>query len=297
MRLRSSTASNLPAKQEPGRQRGKDWMRIGEVLVAMGALRKDQVDAILEHQAKTNKLFGETSVEMGLVTPAMLRIAQERQHGYKVLSPEDDSVDSRVIAAFDPHHEFVERIRVMLLNLGIMLSTQGAAKIILVAGVDAARESALVAANLAVVCAQGGTRTLLVDANIDQPVHNHLFRINNRSGVSTLLASTDAPLRLAQATAIDNLWVIPAGPSRPDASALLEREQLVHRLLPAMEDFDAVIIECGSLLAPLVARAAIGVHGAMLAVREHESSMKDLRALVDMINLKGVSQTSVIMMA
>jgi Mrp family chromosome partitioning ATPase len=295
MRLRSS--SNVLATIDPGRQKGKDWRRIGEVLVSMGALRKDQVDAILEHQVNTNKLFGETAVEMGLVTPAMLRIAQEQQHGVKVLAASDESVDPRVIAAFDPHHEFVERIKVMLLNLGIMLSTHGAAKIILVAGVDAARESALVAANLAVVTAQGGTRTLLVDANLDQPVHNHLFRVNNRSGVSTLLASTDAPLRLAQPTAIDNLWVIPAGPSRPDASALLEREQLVHRLLPAMEDFDAVIVECGSLLAPLVARAAIGVHGAMLAVREHESSMNELRSLVDMINLKGVPQTSVIMMS
>jgi Mrp family chromosome partitioning ATPase len=295
MRLRSST--NSLTTVDPGRQGGKDWRRLGEVLVSMGALRKDQVDTILDHQANTNKLFGEASVELGLVTPAMLRIAQEQQHGVKVLAPEDGSVDHRVIAAFDPHHEFVERIKVMLLNLGIMLSTQGAAKIVLVSGVDAARESALVAANLAVVCAQGGTRTLLVDANLDQPVHNHLFRINNRSGVSTLLASTDAPLRLAQQTAIDNLWVIPAGPSRPDASALLEREQLVHRLLPAMEDFDAVILECGSLLAPLVARAAIGVHGAMLAVREHESSMNELRALVDMINLKGVPQTSVIMMS
>lgn len=295
MRLRSTT--NSLTTVDPSRQGGKDWRRLGEVLVSMGALRKDQVDVILDHQANTNKLFGEASVELGLVTPAMLRIAQEQQHGVKVLAPEDDSVDHRVIAAFDPHHEFVERIKVMLLNLGIMLSTQGAAKIVLVSGVDAARESALVAANLAVVTAQGGTRTLLVDANLDQPVHNHLFRVNNRSGVSTLLASTDAPLRLAQQTAIDNLWVIPAGPSRPDASALLEREQLVHRLLPAMEDFDAVILECGSLLAPLVARAAIGVHGAMLAVREHESSMNDLRALVDMINLKGVPQTSVIMMS
>ncbi|MGV3770373.1 MAG: hypothetical protein ACO1NM_10115 [Sphingobium phenoxybenzoativorans] len=297
MRLRSSASNNLPNNLEVGRQSRKDWRRLGEVLVGLGALRDDQVESILDHQSNTGKLFGEASVEMGLVTPAMLRIAQERQHGVKVLSPDDESVDHRVIAAFDPHHEFVERIKVMLLNLGIMLSTQGAAKIVLVSGVEAARESALVAANLAVVCAQGGTRTLLVDANLDQPVHNHLFRINNRSGVSTLLASTDAPLRLAMQTAIDNLWVIPAGPSRPDASALLEREQLVHRLLPAMEDFDAVIIECGSLLAPLVARAAIGVHGAMLAVREHESSMNDLRALVDMITLKGVPQTSVVMMS
>lgn len=296
MRLRS-TANNLLAPLESGRQGKKDWLRIGEVLVSLGALKTDQVNAILEHQANTGKLFGEAAIEMGLVTPAMLRIAQERQHGVKVLSSEDDSVDSRVIAAFDPHNEFVERIRIMLLNLGIMLSTHGAAKIVLVSGVDAARESALVAANLAVVCAQGGSRTLLVDANLDHPVHNHLFRVNNRSGVSTLLASTDAPLRLAQQTAIDNLSVIPAGPSRPDASVLLEREQLVHRLLPAMEDFDAVIIECGSLLAPLVARAAIGAHGAMIAVREHESSLNDLRSLIDMINLKGVPQSSVIMMS
>jgi Mrp family chromosome partitioning ATPase len=296
MRLRSSTSNTL-VTLESGREGKKDWRRLGEVLVGLGALRKEQVDQILDHQANTGKLFGEASIEMGLVTPAMLRVAQERQHGVKVLPPEDESVDHRVVAAFDPHNEFVERIRVMLLNLGIMLSTQGAAKIVMVAGVEAARESALVAANLAVVCAQGGTRTLLVDANLDQPVHNHLFRVNNRTGVSTLLASTDAPLRLAQQTAIDNLWVIPAGPSRPDASALLEREQLVHRLLPVIEDFDAVVIECGSLLAPLVARAAIGVHGALIAVREHESSLNELRSLVEMISLKGVPQSSVVMMS
>lgn len=293
MRLRSTSADNVELIRQPK----KDWRKIGEVLVGLGAMEKEQIKSVLEAQSATGKLFGETSVEMGIITPSMLRIAQDRQHGVKVLTPGDDAVDERVIAAFDPHNEFVDRIRIMLLNLGIMLSTHGQAKIVLVSGVEAARESALVAANLAVVCAQGGTRTLLVDANLDQPVHHHLFRVNNRAGVSTLLAANDPPLRLAQQTAIDNLWVVPAGPSRPDASALLEREQLVHRLLPAMEDFDAVIIECGSLLAPLVARTAIGAHGAMIAVREHETSMNDLRAVVDMIKLKGVPQTSVIMMS
>ena len=297
MRLRSSSANTNLANVDPGRQGKKDWRKLGEVLVGLGALRKDQVKAILDYQSSTGKLFGEASIELGLVSPAMLRVAQERQHGIKVLSPDDESVDTRVVAAFDPHNEFVERMRIMLLNLGIMLSTQGMAKILLVTGVEAAKESALVAANLAVVCAQGGTRTLLVDANLDQPVHNHLFRVNNRTGVSTLLASNDAPMRLTQQTAIDNLWVVPAGPSRPDASALLEREQLIHRLLPAMDDFDAVIVECGSLLAPLVARAAIGAHGAVIAVKEHESSMNDLKSLVDMIKLKGVPQSSVVMMS
>jgi hypothetical protein len=39
------------------------------------------------------------------------------------------------------------------------------------------------------------------------------------------------------------------------------------------------------------------VHGALIAVREHESSLNELRSLVEMISLKGVPQSSVVMMS
>lgn len=89
----------------------------------------------------------------------------------------------------------------------------------------------LVAANLAVVLAQSGKRTLLVDTDLRRPSLHKLFAIENKQGFSTLALDAERnAAEVIQTTNIPNLWLLPSGPLPPNPAELLG-SQRVDRLV------------------------------------------------------------------
>ncbi|MBI4576030.1 MAG: P-loop NTPase [Planctomycetes bacterium] len=104
--------------------------------------------------------------------------------------------------------------------------------------------------NLAVAMARKGRRTILVDGDLRLPQVHNLLKVDNRVGLSSLLAGqgTGPPLAATgsgpgpppaalpdciQKTSVPNLEVITSGPSVPDAIAVLESDAfraLIERL-------------------------------------------------------------------
>jgi polysaccharide biosynthesis transport protein len=95
------------------------------------------------------------------------------------------------------------------------------------------------AANLAVVFAQAGRRTLLVDADLRKPGTHIIFDLPNAHGLTTLLRSSDASLNsLTQSTEQENLRVLTTGPIPPNPAELVgsQRMRTVVELLKGTED-------------------------------------------------------------
>ena len=98
-------------------------------------------------------------------------------------------------------------------------------------------ETALTAANLAVTLAQGGRKTVLVEADLRRPAVHALFDIPSEPGLTNTLVNDDK-LPLAK-TIVENLWVLASGPKPPNPSDLLgskKLDQLIETLL-AQVDF------------------------------------------------------------
>ena len=120
------------------------------------------------------------------------------------------------------------------------------------------------ACNLGMVLALGGSRVLLVDADMRRPGLHTVIGAQNEVGLSHLLVGQARVRDAVQKTSEPNLFVIAAGRIPPNPSELLSSERM-NALLANLRSgpFDWVIIDTPPVLAVtdavIVARAVSGV--------------------------------------
>jgi len=201
---------------------------IGAILVGNGRLSAANAERIAAHQEQSGLAFGEAGLALGLLKPDDLRFALSRQFALPCLQPDDPAIDPEVKAAFHPSDPQVEQLR--HLRGQIMLRWLDGSKerrIVAMVGAERGSGRSYVAANLAVVFAQLGQRTLLIDADLVAPRQHTLFRLPTRHGLSTYLAGRIPIERAIHAVpAFPGLFVLPAGVGAPNPHDLLARPVL-----------------------------------------------------------------------
>ena len=137
-------------------------------------------------------------------------------------------------------------------------------------------------ANLAVTMAQSGRRTILVDCDLRRPSLHEYFDLENETGFTTMILDEgqQAPL---QPTAVDNLYLLPAGPRPPNPADLLGSRHVERVLDTLVREGDIVLIDAPPVIGVTDA-AVLGakVDGVLLVVsagntrREHAERAKEL---------------------
>jgi capsular exopolysaccharide synthesis family protein len=160
--------------------------------------------------------------------------------------------------------DFGEAIRSLRTSVAFSSETEGSA-VILVTSAQPLEGKTTTACNLAMAMAYGGARVLLVDADLRRPSVHNGFGLENRVGLSDVLAGrtplTSAVSRLASP---DNLWVMTAGDPPHNPSELLGSKRM-ESLFEQMRTgpFEWVIIDTPPVLAvtdaSILAREATGV--------------------------------------
>ena len=102
-----------------------------------------------------------------------------------------------------------------------------------------------VAANLAVVMAQAGRRTLLVDADLRRPRVHHQFGINRLPGLSDALNGGD----LEPVPVADDLYVLPAGALVPNPAEHLGSAAFRDLVARLRESYDMIIFDAPPVMA------------------------------------------------
>ena len=106
------------------------------------------------------------------------------------------------------------------------------------------------AANLAVVFAQAGRRTILLDADFRKPGIHRIFDLPNAHGLSSLLRSDATGLdEVTQSTEQENLRVITTGPLPPNPAELLGSQRMRTILGRLAEASDLVVVDSPPLQA------------------------------------------------
>lgn len=160
---------------------------------------------------------------------------------------------------------------------------------LLVTSVDDTADKGRALANLAVVMAQAGDRVILVDGDLRHPQQHEIFGLPNQAGVTTWLAeATPNPeSELAtpplQATGIDGLHVLTAGPSAAHPASLLSTPHLAKALKALRPLADYVLCDAPPVLAVTDAALwASQVDGVVLLVnagatrREHAQRARSI---------------------
>ncbi len=222
---------------------------IGNILTMSGRLKGADLARITALQKKEGILFGEAAVALGLLSDDDICWALSRQYFYPSLNAEDPSCSRELLVVHDPLIPLVETFR--SIRSGLLLS--GSGKMVRTMAVVSPGEGegkTFIAANLAVVFAQLGLRTLLIDLNFRSPRVHDLFRIKNNTGASSLIIKRALMDDAVRRTPMFTLRILPSGPRPPNPLELLSWPD-TSELLDSLKDlYDIIIVDtpnfCGS---------------------------------------------------
>lgn len=180
------------------------------IAAALGALLLAAVAFLIEYLDDTVKLPEDAARVTGL--PALGSLVQHRA-GDK---------ERRLIAATNPQSPFTESYRTLRTNIQFSSLDKPIEKLMITSASPGEGKSTT-AANLAVVIAQGGKRTILVDTDLRRPVLHQVFSLPNAVGVTNALLMPEGSdlTPFLQATEVENLWLLSSGPQPPNPSELL----------------------------------------------------------------------------
>jgi capsular exopolysaccharide synthesis family protein len=148
----------------------------------------------------------------------------------------------------DPNSVEAEAYRTLRTAVEFLLNESGA-KVLLVTSPRPGEGKSSVAANLAVVAAQGGRNVVLIDGDLRKPQVHRSFGVRNDRGLSSILTG-DAPLNRAvkRLDAEKNLVILPAGPPPPDPAELLLSDRLEKAIEALAKVADLVVIDTPPVL-------------------------------------------------
>lgn len=165
--------------------------RIGALLQQAGKLTADGVERVMRAQQESGVRFGVAAARLGLVDQEDIDAAVAGQFACPIAAGADSPLSPRLAVAFHPasaQSDTLRAIRSQLLLRWFSLGRHALA----ISGAGPGDASSVLAANLALVFAQLGQRTLLVDANLRHGIQHTLFGLQAEPGPSmSSLASPD----------------------------------------------------------------------------------------------------------
>jgi capsular exopolysaccharide synthesis family protein len=197
------------------------------------------VGMIFLYEYLNDKVRSAEDLERLVGRPNLATVAKRRS----LSTPESLLVaNTRALPAAEPY-------RMLRAHLEHAADRQAVRTLIVVSGEQQEGKSTT-AANLAVVLAQSGKRTILVDANLRQPLMHAIFNTLNQQGLTTALARGDERIeQLLVPTHINNLALLPSGPSLPNALDLLVSERMSTLVEALKPHADIVLLDSPALLA------------------------------------------------
>ncbi len=257
---------------------------LGQILVDAKVLTPEDAQRIFELQREKKIRFGEAAIQLGLMSQGDIHYALAHQYEYSYLPrTSGQHTDAELVAAYQPFCHEVDQLRAIRAQLMLRWFDQhkGHAMVAIV-GAGRSEGGSYLAANLAIVFAQMGERTLLIDADMRAPRQHVLFQLNNQIGFSSLLAGrADVASAVHPIPYIKNLDVLPAGPIPPNPQELLNRPNLTELFDWAGRTYDIVLIDTSSLVSGADAIMVASKAGTALAVaRAHATQTKAFKNLV-----------------
>lgn len=283
MRMSVATVPTLPRANRT----------IGAILIDSGLITAENAEHILRLQRQNNLRFGEAAIRLGLLTEADVQYALARQfdYAYLRLSEHSKTVSEEVVAAYQPFSPSVDRLRAVRSQLMLRwFDKREGRQTLAVVGTGAGEGRSYVAANLAVVFAQLGERTLLIDADMRSPRQHQLFSLENKAGLSTMLAHRSREEAIVRITDLVGLSVLPAGPVPPNPLELLNRPSFDELLSHVRATYDVVLLDTPGLSSGEdVLHIAMRTGAALAVARTGQTRLRNFTDLVGGLTSAGVA--------
>ena len=154
----------------------------------------------------------------------------------------------KLISSQEPFSPESESYRFIRSNIQFR-SADRPAKSIMVTSPTPGDGKSITVANLGMVMAQAGFKTILVDADLREPVLHQIFEMPNQEGLTDLLRSPELQSNgLLRNTSVENLRVITSGVLPHNPSELLNSQRMGQLLASLNEMADVIIFDSPPVL-------------------------------------------------
>ena len=186
------------------------------------------------------------------------------------------------------------------LRTSVLLSTAGRApRTLLVTSSLPSEGKTTTVVNMATVLAQTNVKVLVIDADMRRPRLHHVFGMENREGLSSMLSSdvTAAELlSIAHPYKESNIHLLSSGPLPPNPAELLGSQQMRNLLEEASQHFKYIVID-----SPPIASFTDGVlisaivDGVLLVVQGGKTSRQVVKRTRQMLHEIGAKVIGVVL--
>lgn len=144
------------------------------------------------------------------------------------------------------------------------------------------------ASNLAVVMAEGGAKTILIDCDQRKPRLHKIFLTSNKVGLSDILAEKVRFEDAINDVSIENLSLLTSGTKPPNPSELLASKRMQSFVEELKEKYDCIIIDTPPVIAvtdaQLVARYVDGCLLVVAASQAQREAAIKAKQLLEKVN-------------
>ena len=261
---------------------------IGKLLLDLGKIKPEDAERIIRLQKAENIKFGDAAQRLGLINESDIKQVLALQFDYPYLQPNTGDFSKNLVAAYQPFSPQVEALRALRSQLIIRWFNEGN-KALAVISPTTADGSSNLAANLAIVFSQLGEQTLLIDANLRNPIQHKLFNLTEQKGLSDILVGRAGVDVLTKIETFVDLTLLGAGTVPPNPQELLTRPSFNEFMNWAKNTYDVVIVDAPAANETSDSQTiAWRCGGALLVSRLNQTRVEDLKNIKDQLTVNGV---------
>jgi capsular exopolysaccharide synthesis family protein len=193
-------------------------------------------------------------------------------------------IRENLITIHNPMSPIAEAYRTLRTNIQFS-SIDKKVQVVCVTSTGPGEGKSTVASNLAVVTAQSGKKTLLIDCDQRKPRQHKVFGVTNEKGLSNLLADESTFALAVQKSGVDNLLILTAGTKPPNPSELLSSSKMKNFIGSLRSSLDFIIIDTPPLLLVTDAQLlASYIDGYILTVASGEADRDGAAKAKELLN-------------
>mgnify|MGYP001289129090 CR=1 FL=1 len=159
------------------------------------------------------------------------------------------SYQDKLVTAHDLFSPQAEAYRMLRSNIQFMAIDEPVRAIMVTSPTPSEGKSTTVA-NLGVVMAQTGLKTIIIDADLRKPVQHDIFQVGNMAGLTDLLRTPEArPGSYLRQTTIENLRLMTSGKLPPNPSEMLGSRRMQQLVSDLLAEADVILFDSPPVLA------------------------------------------------
>jgi len=275
---------------ESDRDRGRT---LGAILVTQGRLAPADAAQVQQFARKNGMRFGEAAQRLNLLTQQDIDVALAHQFNYPVLARSaSGGVSDELVAGYNPQSESVEPLRALRSQIVLRWLGQSSEsrRVLTVVSSERGEGRSWITANLAIVLAQIGYRTLIIDTDLRHSRQHQLFNLPSSAGLSALLTGRAGKEVVQRVHPQLRLFVLAAGAAPPNPQELLGRPVFDLVLSTFANQYDVVLLDTPASSETADGLLLASISGAALVVtRRNHTKIASLHAAVQNLNQSGVN--------